>query len=63
MKLIMPLAWLLRSDGVMSGMKAITGERKSAIEKFIKIITAIVGSSSALVKGMRAKVSGWRRTG
>jgi len=57
MKLMMPLAWLLRSDGVMSGMKAMTGERKSAMEKFITKMTSIMGISSALKSGIKAKVS------
>jgi hypothetical protein len=57
MKLMMPLAWLRKRDGVMSGMRAITGERNTAMERFIRIMTSIINPRRcrAVTQGMNRK--------
>ncbi len=57
MKLMMPLAWLRYLEGVMSGIRAMTGERNRAMDRFMRMIVTIMSEriSLAMEKGMRMK--------
>ena len=47
MKLMIPLAWLRKRDGVMSGIRAITGERNRAMDRFMSTMTSIISAQDA----------------